>query len=325
MSREPDLTWPPLPLGDWSETCATLHRFTQIVGKVRLACTPWINHSWHVTLYVTARGLSTGPMAHGARSFQLDFDFVAHRLAVREMGGERREIELRPRSVADLYAELMRHLDELGLGVDLVTRPNEVEDATPLDRDTRHAAYDPQAAHRFWRVLLASDRVLRRFRSRFHGKSSPVHFFWGSFDLAVTRFSGRPAPEHPGGVPNLPDAVTREAYSHEVSSAGFWPGTPGGPVDYPAYYSYAYPTPDGFAGAPVRPRAAAWETTLGEFVLPYDAVRQAPAPEETLLEFLQTTYEAAADAARWNRAELERREGPPAGLRRISVPRSPAS
>jgi hypothetical protein len=326
MRREPDradLTWPPLPLGEWSETCATLHRWTQIAGKVRLACSPWINHSWHATLYVTPRGLSTGALEHGVRSFELEFDFLAHRLVLCESRGARRELELRPRSVADLYAELIERLDELHLGVELVARPNEVEDPTPLDRDTRHAAYDPHAARRFWQILVGADRVLRRFRSRFRGKSSPVHFFWGSFDLAVTRFSGRPAPEHPGGVPNLPDAVTREAYSHEVSSAGFWPGTPGGPVDYPAFYSYAYPTPAGFAAAAVRPLAAFWEPTLGEFVLPYDAVRQAPAPEEALLEFLQTTYEAAAEAARWDRAALERPEGPPAGLRRVSASRPP--
>jgi hypothetical protein len=316
---ERELAWPALPLEPWADTCVTVHRWTQVIGKIRLASTPWINHSWHVTLYVTAQGLTTGPMAHGQRVFQIDFDFLSHELVVTHMDGRRRGFALEPLSVADFYEEVMDALGALGLGVALVTQPNEVADGTPLDRDQVHAAYDADAANRFWRVLASSDRVLRRFRSRFVGKCSPVHFFWGSFDLAVTRFSGRMAPRHPGGVPRLPDVVTREAYSHEVSSAGFWPGTVGGPVDYPAFYSYAYPAPAGFAQAHVGPAAASFHDGLGEFLLPYDAVREAVSPDEVLLEFLQTTYDAAADLGGWDRAALERVEGPPGGIERISV------
>jgi Family of unknown function (DUF5996) len=318
--EERELAWPALPLEAWADTCLTVHRWTQVVGKVRLACTPWINHSWHVTLYVTAQGLTTGPMAHGQRVFQIDFDFLSHELVVTSMDGRRRGFALEPLSVADFYEELMEALGALGLDVAIVTRPNEVADGIPLDRDQVHAAYDPDAANRFWRALASSDRVLRRFRSRFLGKCSPIHFFWGSFDLAVTRFSGRLAPRHPGGVPRLPDAVTREAYSHEVSSAGFWPGTVGGPVDYPAFYSYAYPSPAGFAQARVVPAAAIFHQGLGEFLLPYDAVRSAPSPDEMLLEFLQTSYDAAADLGDWDRASLERAEGPPAGIGQLSTP-----
>jgi hypothetical protein len=307
-------------LAEWRESCVTLHRFTQVVGKIRLACTPWINHSWHVTLYLTARGLTTGPMSHGEHVFQLDFDLVDHELVLTETGGERRAIALGPTSVARFYGEVMSQLAALGLGVDVVTTPSEIADAEALDRDHADRPYDAEAVNRFYRVLASSDRVLRRFRSRFLGKSSPVHFFWGSFDLAVTRFSGRRAPAHPGGVPRLPDAVTREAYSHEVSSAGFWPGTPDGPVDFPAYYSYAYPAPAGFAEARVLPEGARFHAGLGEFVLPYDVVRSAPSPDQTLLAFLESTYEAAADLAGWDRASLERREGPPDGLERISAP-----
>ncbi|HEX2463116.1 MAG TPA: DUF5996 family protein [Thermoanaerobaculia bacterium] len=319
-SEERELAWPDLPLQSWADTCMTLHRWTQVVGKVRLACTPWINHSWHVTLYVTAQGLTTGPMALDQVVLQIDLDFTNHELVVSSMDGRRRGFALEPLSVADFYDELMEALDALGFGVAIVTQPNEVADITPLDSDHDHAAYDADAANKFWRMLASSDRVLRRFRSRFLGKSSPVHFFWGSFDLAVTRFSGRLAPVHPGGVPNLPDPVTREAYSHEVSSAGFWPGTVGGPVDYPAFYSYAYPTPAGFAQAPVDPASAFFHDGLGEFVLPYDAVRSAPSPDEMLLEFLQSTYEAAASLGRWDRAALERAEGPPSGIARLSTP-----
>ncbi|HVR28476.1 MAG TPA: DUF5996 family protein [Thermoanaerobaculia bacterium] len=323
MNDPRDRAWPPLPLAAWQDTCLTLHRLTQVVGKVRLACTPWINHSWHVTLYLTARGLSTGPMAHGERVFELDFDFIDHELVVTEAGGERRAIALGPTSVAGFYDDVTAQLAALGLAVDLVTMPNEIADAIPFERDRVARAYDAAAVNRFWRALASSDRVLRRFRSRFLGKSSPVHFFWGSFDLAVTRFSGRRAPAHPGGVPRLPDAVAREAYSHEVSSAGFWPGTPRGPVDYPAFYSYAYPAPAGFASARVAPPEAFFEPGLAEFVLPYDTVRAARAPDDVLLEFLQSTYQAAADLGGWDRDALERREGPPEGLERLSAPLVP--
>jgi hypothetical protein len=318
-SEERELAWPALPLESWADTCVTLHRFTQVIGKVRLACTPWTNHSWHVTLYVTAQGLTTGPMAVGQRVFQIDLDFVNHELVVSAMDGRRRGFALEPQSVADFYAELTEALDALGLQIEIVTQPNEVADEIPLDQDHEHASYDAEAANAFWRVLASSDRVLRRFRSRFTGKVSPVHFFWGSFDLAVTRFSGRLAPAHPGGVPHLPDPVTREAYSHEVSSAGFWPGTVGGPVAYAAFYSYAYPTPAGFAEARVAPAAASFHPGLGEFLLPYDAVRESPSPDEMVLEFLESTYAAAASLGGWDRAALERPEGPPRGVR-FSVP-----
>ena len=319
-SDERELCWPALPLDGWAETCVTVHRWTQVIGKIRLACTPWINHSWHVTLYVTAQGLTTGPMAHGQQVFQIDFDFLSHEVVVTAMDGRRRGFALEPLSVADFYEETMEALGALGLAVSIVTQPNEVPDATPLDADHLHAAYDADAANRFWRVLASSDRVLRRFRSRFVGKCSPVHFFWGSFDLAVTRFSGRLAPRHPGGIPHLPDEVTREAYSHEVSSAGFWPGTVGGPVDYAAYYSYAYPAPAGFAQGRVGPAMATFHEGLGEFLLPYEAVRSAPSPDEMLLEFLETTYAVAADLGGWDRAALERAEGPPGGVEHLSSP-----
>lgn len=304
--------WPALPLDGWQDTYQTLHLWTQIVGKVRMVETPWINHSWGVTLYVSPRGLTTGAVHHrNGRTFQVDFDLVEHLLYVTTDDGERRGLELRPRSVADFHGELMATLEELGVGVDIVASPNEVEEAIPFAEDTEHASYDADAAHRFGRVLRSSDRVFQRFRSRFLGKCSPVHFFWGAFDLAVSRFSGRPAPEHPGGLPNFPDPVAKEAYSHEVSSAGFWPGIPGGPVAEPAYYSYIYPAPEGFEAAKVGPAAAYWTADLGEWVLPYDAVRTAANPEATLMEFLQSTYEAAADLAGWDREALERSEGRP--------------
>jgi uncharacterized protein DUF5996 len=296
--------WPSLPLEEWKDTYATLHRWTQIVGKIRMARSPWINHSWHVTLYLTARGLTTSPLWHGARTFQIDFDFIDHRLLIQSGEGAVRTIALRPRSVADFYRELFATLGELGLEVKIHPTPNELEDATPLDTDREHASYDAEYANRFWRVLVQSDRIFTAFRGRFIGKCSPVHFFWGSCDLAVTRFSGRRAPQHPGGVPHLPDDVAREAYSHEVSSCGFWPG--GGPVPFPAYYSYAYPMPDGFGAAPVRPNSAFFSRDLGEFVLPYDEVRRAASPDAVLLEFLQSTYEAAADLGHWDRSALER-------------------
>jgi len=296
--------WPALPLDEWRDTYATLHMWTQIVGKVRLAQTPWVNHSWHVTLYVTARGLGTSPIPHGARAFDVEFDFVAHRLVVRCSDGGERTMALAPRTVADFYAELMDVLAALGVPVHVHARPNEVDPAVPFAEDVAHRTYVPEQANRCWRILVQTDRVLKAFRSRFIGKCSPVHFFWGAFDLAVTRFSGREAPRHPGGVPNFPDRVAREAYSHEVSSCGFWPG--GGVVTMPAFYAYAYPEPAGFRDARVAPPAAFYSKDLGEFILPYDAVRTAADPDATLLAFLQSTYEAAADLGAWPRAALER-------------------
>jgi Family of unknown function (DUF5996) len=295
--------WPALPYEAWKDTCTTLQLWTQIVGKIRLAKTPWTNHSWHVTLYVTPRGLTTSPIPYDRRAFQIDFDFIDHALLIQTSDGATRGLALEARSVAEFHDALMAALAELDIRVRIHGRPNEVADPIPFRQDRVHAAYDADYAQRFWRLLLQADRVFKQFRTRFRGKVSPVHFFWGSFDHAVTRFSGRTAPPHPGGIPNLPDAVTREAYSHEVSSAGFWPG--GGGVDYPAFYSYAYPTPAGFAAAPVRPEAAFFHERLGEFILPYDAVRTAPAPDAMLLEFLQTTYEVTANAADWDRAALE--------------------
>lgn len=300
--------WPSLPLEAWSETCAALHLWFQIVGKVRLAQSPWMNHSWHVTLYVTARGLTTSPIPHGTRTFQIDFDFIEHRLSLRSSDGRIGGFALEARSVAAFYARLMEEMERLELQVDIYRQPNEVADPIPFDQDETHRAYDREYANRFWRVLVQADRVFKEFRARFIGKCSPVHFFWGGPDLAVTRFSGRPAPEHPGGIPNLPDWVTREAYSHEVSSCGFWPG--GGAVPYAAFYSYAYPEPDGFSTAPVKPDAAFYSPDLREFILPYDVVRQAESPDDTLLDFLQSTYEAAADLARWDRGALETAHDP---------------
>ncbi len=305
MSSIPEVDrWPELHYADWKDTCETLHLWTQIVGKIRLAQTPWLNHSWHVTLYLTARGLTTSPVPYGGRTFQIDFDFVDHVLWIRTSDGQFRQLMLAPRPVAEFFTELFAALAELNIEISITTMPSEIADCVPFDRDYVHASYDRDYANRFWRVLLSTHDVLAYFRTGFLGKVSPVHFFWGSFDLAVTRFSGRTAPRHPGGVPHLSDAVTREAYSHEVSSAGFWPGG-AGPVADAAFYSYAYPTPDGFAGAAVRPGQAFFSKELGEFILPYDAMRTATDPEGTLMEFLQSTYEAAANLGRWDRAALE--------------------
>ena len=295
--------WPSLPLEAWQDTYATLHRWTQIVGKIRLSQTPWVNHSWHVPLYVTARGLTTSPIPHGERLFELRFDLLDHHLLIETSEGDAERLPLRPQSVAGFHAALLGRLDRLGFGVTIHGRPNELEDATPFAEDHAHASYDADAARRFWRALAQSARVFEAFRARYLGKSSPVHFFWGSFDLAVTRFSGRTAPPHPGGVPNLPDWVAREAYSHEVSSAGFWPG--GGPHPFPLFYSYAYPEPEGFAEASVAAEGAFYSRELGEWVLPYDAVREADAPDDVLLSFLEDTYGAAATLGRWDREALE--------------------
>jgi hypothetical protein len=305
MAEQPE-TWPALPYDAWSDTAATLQLWMQIVGKIRLVQSPWVNHSWHVTLYVTARGLTTSPIPYGTRTFEIELDFLAHRLAIATGEGRIAHLPLEPQSVATFYTRLMDALERLDIRVRIHRTPNEIADAIPFDRDETHRSYDPEYAARFWRVLVQADRVFKIFRSRFAGKCSPVHFFWGSADLAVTRFSGRPAPEHPGGIPNLPDRVTREAYSHEVSSAGFWAG--GGPVPYAAFYSYAYPEPAGFANAPVRPSAAFYSQDFREFILPYDTVRLSASPDDTLLEFLQSTYEAAAQLATWDRAALERTE-----------------
>jgi hypothetical protein len=295
--------WPELPYAAWRDTCATLHLWTQIVGKIRLSQAPWLNHSWHVALYVTARGLTTSLIPYGTRAFQVDFDFHDHAVRMHTSDGRRWEAPLRAQTVADFHAEIMAALVQLDLPISIDEMPNELPEPIRFSQDRVHAAYDPEFAHRFWRVLLQASRVFELFRSGFIGKCSPVHFFWGSFDLAVTRFSGRPAPLHPGGVPNLADEVVREAYSHEVSSAGFWPGS--GALDYPAFYSYAYPEPEGFRAARVEPAAAFFSEPLGEFILPYDAVRTAESPDAALLAFLQSTYRAAASAARWDRERLE--------------------
>jgi len=300
--------WPSLPLEAWSETYATLHMWTQIVGKIRLAQTPWVNHGWHCTLYVTARGLTTSPVPHGNRTFQIDFDFIGHRLAVLSSDGLAGGFPLEPQSVATFYKRLMEEMEKLDLYVKINRKPNEVPDPIPFDQDETHRAYDGEYANRFWRILVQADRVFKAFRGRFIGKCSPVHFFWGGPDLAVTRFSGRWAPKHPGGIPNLPDWVTQEAYSEEVSSCGFWPG--GGPVPYAAFYSYAYPEPAGFATSRIQPREGSYNNDLREFILPYDAVRQSESPDDTLLEFLETTYRAAADLAKWDRSSLERAQDP---------------
>ena len=291
--------WPSLPLEEWKETYATLHMWTQIVGKIRLVQSPKINHWWQVPLYLTTRGLTTSPIPFEARSFEIDFDFIDHQLLVNVSDGTRKTMALRARSVADFYQELMATLRSLRLEVKITARPDEVPDPIPFAEDSVHAAYDPVYANRFWRVLAQSDRVFKEFRSRFIGKCSPVHFFWGSFDLAVTRFSGRPAPVREGA-----DAITREGYSHEVISHGFWPGS--GNILYPAYYAYAAPEPQGLPEAKIRPASAFYNPETGGFVLPYEEVRLAASPDEVLMDFLQSTYEAGADLAKWDRAALER-------------------
>jgi hypothetical protein len=303
----PESDWPPLPLDGWHDTYATLHLWTQIVGKTAVRLLPLQNHWWQVALPVTARGLSTGPMpVDGGRTLDAEFDFVDHRLVLRTSDGAVRGLALEPQAVADFHARYLALLRELDVSVRIGSRPNEIADAIPFAEDRGHRSYDPDAARRCWRVLVQVDRILRRFRGRFVGKSSPVHFWWGAFDLACTRFSGRPAPPHPGGFPNLPDAVTRESYSHECISAGWWPGNVGGPVEEPAFYAYAYPEPAGCPQATVRPAAAGYHLGLHEWVLPYEAVRRAPDPDSLLLEFLQSTYEAAAGLGGWDRAALER-------------------
>ena len=295
--------WPALPLQDWKDTYATLHMWTQIVGKIRLAQTPLLNHWWNVTLYVTSRGLTTSAMPYDDRIFEIDFDFMDHNLLIRSSDGGSKAVRLYPRSVADFYRETLAALQSLRIPVTIWTTPVEVEDRTPFEQDQKHAAYDPEYAQRVWRILLQTSRVLTEFRSRFIGKVSPVHFFWGAFDLALTRFSGRRAPAHPG-APNLARFVAVEAYSHEVSSCGFWPG--GGPVDMPVFYAYAYPEPEGFKEYAIHPAEAFYHPEMREFLLPYEVVRTAKSPDQVLLAFVQSAYEAAANLAKWDRGQLER-------------------
>jgi len=306
--RPEDNAWPALPYAQWADTCETLHLWCQILGKVRLAQTPWLNHSWQTPLYVSARGLTSGVIPHRQRVFDLELDFVDHVLRVRTDESEAR-IALQAGPVAAFFAQIMDVLAALGVPVAINVTPNEMTSATPFPKDIAPRVYDPLHAERFWRVLLRADRVLKAFRTGFLGKASQVHFFWGSFDLAVTRFSGRAAPRHPGGVPNLPDAVVREAYSHEVSSAGFWPGGPGD--QDAAFYSYAWPEPVGYRNAVPAPSEARFDAALGEFVLPYDAVRNAADPEGALMAFLSSTYAAAAELGHWDRGALECELGAP--------------
>ena len=315
MSNISKAPWPELPTAAWRDTYATLHLWTQIVGKVRLTRAPWLNHSWHVALYVTPRGLTTSPVPDGPRTFQIDFDFIDHILRISTSDGAQRQFPLAGKSVAGFYAAAMAALTELGIAVTIDEMPSELPDPVRFSEDKAHASYDADAAGRLHQILVSCDRVFKQFRTGFLGKASPVHFFWGSFDLAVTRFSGRRAPRHPGGVPNLPDTVACEAYSHEESSAGFWPGS--GAVDYPAFYSYTYPEPAGFRASKVKPEAAFFSEALGEFILPYDAVRTAADPDRALLDFLQSSYEAAANAAKWDRDALECAPGQPGVVRQI--------
>ena len=309
--------WPELPYAAWKDTYATLHLWTQIVGKIRLAQTPWLNHSWHVTLYVSPLGLTTSLIPYGHRTFQLEFDFSKHELRASTDDGSHRAIRLAPRSVAEFYSDVRRALSELGIHVQIFEIPNEMAEPIRFSEDQLHCSYDARYVGRLWRIFLQVNRVLFDFRTSFIGKCSPVHFFWGSFDLAVTRFSGRRAPLHPGGVPYLPDAVTREAYSHEVSSAGFWPGSVG--IEYPAFYSYAYPEPPGFSSAAVRPVEAFYHEGLSEFILPYDAVRGADSPDRVLMDFLVSTYEAAASTGHWDRHALECSPGVPGKPRTVQA------
>ena len=311
MSSNPG-GWPALPYAEWRETSEALHRYIQVVGKVRLAVTPWVNHSWHATLYVSARGLTTSPLYTPRHTFQIDFDFVDHVVEIRTNRPALWRAPLRAGSVADFRAQLLEGLNKLEVGVSVSDEPNEIPDALPFSHDTKQRPYDAAYAERYWRVLLEVDRVFKDYRTSFLGKVSPVHLFWGSLDLAVTRFSGRRAPLHPGGIPRLPDRVTREAYSHEVSSAGFWVGDPNHDA---SFYSYAYPASAEFKRAKVQPSAASFDEKLGEFVLPYERVRESHDPNQALLAFLESTYEAAAETGHWDRSELEGPRG------KVNVPR----
>jgi hypothetical protein len=300
--------WPDLPLSDWADTCATLHLWTQVVGKIRLAHAPMINHWWQAPLYVTSRGLTTSLIPYGGVSFQIDFDFIDHTLTLKTSQGEIETVALGPRTVADFYMEVMGRLRGLGLETRIWTMPVEIPDAIPFEHDSMHRSYDPDYVQRFWRALVQVERVLTRFRGQFLGKVSPVHFFWGSFDMAVTRFSGRSAPKLVSNSPNLGAWVMQEAYSHEVSSCGFWPGNGG--FGQAAFYSYAYPEPQGFASAPISPIATYYDQSLGQHILPYNAVRQAISPDDELMRYLIDTYEAAANLGGWERLALERPGGP---------------
>jgi hypothetical protein len=303
----PSERWPSIPVTEWEETRDTVHLYTQVIGKVRLANEPRLNHWWNVPLYVSGRGMTTSLMPHPTGpSFQIDFDFVDHRLEITTVTGRRRSLDLVPRSVAEFYGTTMSLLDDLDVGTDIWPMPVEIPDAIPFPADDTHASYDPDAVRRFWLALVEMDRVLKVFRARFVGKSSPVHFFWGSFDVALTRFSGRSAPLHPGGAANCGPHVMWEAYSHEVSSCGYWPGPPG---EEGVFYAYAYPEPPGYRERRAGTTGARWDDGLGEFVLPYETVRMASDPDALLLEFLQSTYEAAAVTAHWDRAVLERPNG----------------
>jgi len=310
--------WPALRYDEWRETCSALHLWSQIAGKYRLAHAPWVNHSWHATLYLTPRGLTTGIVPDGERSISLDFDFFDHQLIARADGGRVAAFSLEEMAVADFFGKAKEVIAAVGGTASIHGAPSEIPDGIPFADDTRRRPYDRAAVERFHRVLLSVERVLSRFRTSFLGKVSPVHLFWGALDLAVTRFSGRRAPSHPGGVPALPDEVAREAYSHEVSSAGFWPGGAG--ADDAAFYSYAYPEPDGFKSRSVQPASASYDSRLGEFLLPYEAVRSAEDPEGALMAFLSSTYEAAAECGGWDRAALECEIGRPGVPRRVGVP-----
>jgi hypothetical protein len=302
MSKE--FEWPDFLPAKWRDTYGTLHMWTQIVGKTRLALAPAENHSWQVALYLTARGLTTSPMPSGDRTVAVDFDFISHRLLIQTCAGTDRSLPLAPMSVADFFAQYERALLELGIDAKIYATPVEVETAIPFGQDRRHAAYDPDIAHRCWQILAGTQRVMQRYRGRFGGKQSPAHFFWGSFDLATTRFSGRRAPRHPGGAPNCPDRVMIEAYSHECSSCGFWPGD--GDSRPAAFYAYAYPEPLAYSTQRVEPEAAHYDHQAREFLLPYESLRTSPTPDDALLSFFETTYEAAADLGRWDRASLDR-------------------
>lgn len=299
MAKEP---WPLLPLEEWLDTYTTLHMWMQIAGKIRLKLSPMTNHWWQTPLYVTSRGLSTSPIPYEMRTFEMNFDFIDHKMHIETSDGENRSIDLKPRSVADFYRETLSALGSLGIRPVIWTKPVEVEERIPFEQDQAHASYNPEYANRWWRILVQVDRVLKDFRSRFIGKASPVHFFWGAFDIAATRFSGRKAPEHPG-VPNVGRFVMVEAYSHEVSSCGFWPGAG---LGMPAFYAYAYPEPEDFHTCRVQPEEAYYNEQLREFLLPYDVVRTAKKPDAVLLSFLQSTYEAAAKLGAWDRYSLER-------------------
>ncbi len=299
--------FPSLPLSSWQDTYTVLHLWTQIVGKIRLALSPNVNHWWHSTLYVTPRGLTTGTIPYKTRIIEIRFDFIDRQLHIESSDGASQTVELMPRSVANFYQAVMTALKEIDIEVRIWTMPQEIANPIPFERDNEHATYDPESAQRFWQILVQTDRILSTFRSNFIGKSSPVHFFWGSFDLAITRFSGRTAPQHPGGVPGMADWVTREAYSHEVSSCGFWAGDKA--VTEAVFYAYAYPEPSAFQTYPIQPKEAFYNAQMREFVLPYETVRQAADPEAMLLTFLQSTYEAAANSAHWERGLLERSPG----------------